>query len=148
MDILRDNEHGRSGLAQLRAMIELGGRPPIGQTLGFTLVEADEGRVVFEGQPDERSLNPIGSVHGGYAAAVLDSCCGCATHTRLAATQGYTTMELKVAYHRALKPGTRVRAEGLVLSFGRRAAFTEAKLYDEQERLCASATSTLLVFDL
>jgi len=87
-------------------------------------------------------------VHGGYASTLLDSACGCAVHSRLSATQAYTTLELKVSYHRKITADTGlVRAEGRVLSFGRRAAFAEAKLTDAQGRLCASATSTLLIMD-
>lgn len=134
-----------SGLEQLLAMRELGKPAPIATTLGFTLTEIEEGRVVFEGAPGANVYNPIGTVHGGYAATLLDSACGCAVHTRLAPGQGYTTLELKVAYHRALHDGMTVRAEGRVVSMGRRAAFAEATLVDERGRLCASATSTLLV---
>jgi uncharacterized protein (TIGR00369 family) len=148
MDVIKDNTAGLTGLEQLRAMMAAGTPAPIGETMGFTLIEIEEGLAVFAGQPGRSVYNPIGSVHGGYAATLLDSACGCAVHSRLTADQGYTTLELKVAYHRPLSDlsGT-VRAEGRLLSFGRRAAFAEAKLFDEQGRLCASATSTLLVFD-
>ena len=80
---------------------------------------------------------------------LLDSACGIAVHSQITADQGYTTLELKIAYHRAMtdKSG-RVRAEGSIVSMGRRVAFAEAKLFDGDGRLCASATSTLLVFDL
>ena len=137
------------GLAQLLAMRESGRRAPIGETLGFDLVEIERGRAVFEGNPDGRVYNPIGTVHGGYAATLLDSACGIAVHSQITADQGYTTLELKIAYHRAMtdKSG-RVRAEGSIVSMGRRVAFAEAKLFDGDGRLCASATSTLLVFDL
>lgn len=139
---------GLTGLEQLRKMIALGGRPPIGDTLGFTLVEADEGRAVFEGTPGLHVYNPLGMVHGGYAATLLDSACGCAVHSRLTANQGYTTLELKVAYHKAVtKDSGLLRAEGRVLSMGRRAGFAEATLKDAAGRLYASATSTLLVFE-
>jgi uncharacterized protein (TIGR00369 family) len=118
------------------------------RTLGFRLAELEEGRAVFEGEPSEDVYNPIGTVHGGYAATLLDSACGIAVHSRLHEGQGYTTLELKVAYHRALtKDAGFVRAEGTVVSMGRRAAFAEARLTDAAGRLCASATSTLLVFD-
>ncbi len=148
MDVIRDNAAGLSGIEQLRAMIANNTPPPIAVTLGFTLTEIGEGFAVFEGNPDRSVYNPIGSVHGGYAATLLDSACGCAVHSRLSATQGYTTLELKVAYHRPLSETSGpVRAEGRLLSFGRRAGFAEAKLLDAQGRLCASATSTLLVFD-
>ena len=87
-------------------------------------------------------------MHGGYTAALLDSACGCAVHSRLAANQGYTTLELKVAYHKAItRDSGLLRAEGRVVTFGRRAAFAEATLTDANGRLCASATSTLLVFE-
>src|SRR6185312_2174361 len=99
-------------------------RPGIGKTMGFQAVEIEEGRVVFGGHPDESVYNPIGTVHGGYAATLLDSCVGCAVHSMLKAGQGYTTLELKVAYHRAITKDTGpVRAEGKVVKIGGRAAF-------------------------
>ena len=135
-----------NGLEQLRAMVAAGKMPGIGRSLQFTLTEIEEGRVVFEGLPGLHAYNPIGSVHGGYAATLLDSACGCAVHSRLAAGQGYTTLELKVAYHKAITIETGlVRAVGTVISIGRRAAFAEARLTDLSGRLLASATSTLLV---
>jgi uncharacterized protein (TIGR00369 family) len=135
-----------SGLEQLRAMIAGEARPSIGQTLDFNLVEVGEGTAVFEGTPDERTYNPMGTVHGGYAATLLDSACGIATHSKLAPGQTYTTLELKVAYHRPMTASTgTVRAVGSVTSFGRRAAFAEAKLTDDHGRLLASASSTLLI---
>jgi uncharacterized protein (TIGR00369 family) len=135
-----------SGLEQLRLMIATDAQPSIGRTLDFSLIEIEEGRAVFEGNPDARTYNPLGTVHGGYAATLLDSACGIAVHSRLAPGQAYTTLELKVAYHRAMTADTGpIRAEGIVTSFGRRVAFTEAKLTDANGRLLASATSTLLV---
>lgn len=135
-----------TGLEQLRAMAASGQRAPIGQLMRFDLVEVEEGRAVFEGQPGEEVYNPIGTVHGGYAATLLDSACGIAVHSKLAVGQGYTTLELKVAYHKAITASTGlVRAEGKVVSFGRRAAFAEARLTDAEGRLLASATSSLLV---
>jgi uncharacterized protein (TIGR00369 family) len=87
-------------------------------------------------------------VHGGYAATLLDSAMGCAVHTRMKAGQGYTTLELKVAYHRALTDVSGpVRAVGKLISFGRRAAFAEGRLVDKDGRLCATATTTCLAFD-
>src|SRR6187549_2247108 len=102
MDVPGDPEPGLTGLQQLRTWIETGRMPPICDTLQFALVEAEEGRAVFEGVPGRHAYNPIGSVHGGYAATLLDSACGCAVHSRLTPQQAYTTLELKVAYHRAL----------------------------------------------
>jgi uncharacterized protein (TIGR00369 family) len=137
------------GLAQLRALMANGPRAPIGETMKFEFVEVDRGFAVFESEPDRSVYNPIGSVHGGYAATLLDSACGMAVHSQLAAGQGYTTLELKISYHKGLtdKSG-RVRTEGRVVSMGRRVAFAEATLRDGSGRLCATATSTLLVFDL
>ena len=137
---------GMTGLEQLHAMIASGGRPPIGDTMDFNLVAAEDGTATFEGMPSIKVYNPIGSVHGGYAATLLDSACGCAVHSKLAVGQTYTTLELKVAYHKPLTVNTGlVRAVGKVTSFGRRAAFAEATITDAQGRLYASATSTLLV---
>jgi uncharacterized protein (TIGR00369 family) len=137
-----------TGLEQLRALRDGGRAAAIGETLGFSLAEVEEGRVVFEATPGRNVYNPIGTVHGGYAATLLDSACGCAVHSRLSSTQGYTTLELKVAYHKAMTAETGlVRAEGRVVTIGRRAAFAEAKLTDVAGRLLASATSTLLVFE-
>lgn len=136
------------GLQQLRRLMAEGGAAPIERTMGFALVEIDEGRAVFEGRPDRDVYNPIGTVHGGYAATLLDSACGCAVHSRLTSQQGYTTLELKISYHRPLHDTSgMVRAEGSVTSMGRRVAFAQARLVDALGRLCASATSTLLVFE-
>lgn len=149
MNLVEQLPPGLTGLEQLRKMIELGGRAPIGETLDFTLVAADEGFAAFEGVPSLRAYNPIGTVHGGYAATLLDSACGCATHSKLSPTQAYTTLELKIAYHKAITKDTgKLRAEGRVLSIGRRAAFAEAKLFGIVDgKLHASATSTLLVME-
>ena len=139
---------GLDGLAQLRALIAAGRKPGIFLSLDLDFVEIEPGKAVFAGVPGEHAYNPIGTVHGGYAATLLDSACGCAVHSRLSATQGYTTLELKVAYHKAITRETgRLLAEGITLSFGRRAAFSEATLKDASGRLYASATSTLLVFE-
>lgn len=138
-----------SGLEQLRALMASGKRPGIGQSLDFDLVDVGEGTASFAGVPGTHAYNPIGSVHGGYAATLLDSACGCAVHSRLRAGQAYTTLELKVAYHKAMRTDTgRVVAHGKVVTMGRRVAFTEARIVDEAGRLYASATSTLLVFDV
>src|SRR5579863_7110624 len=137
-----------SGLELLRGFIAAGKRPPMAVTLGFELVEIEPGRAVFAGIPGAKTYNPLGVVHGGYAAALLDSACGCAVHAQLRANQTYMTVELKVAYHKALTSETGlVRAVGSVLSIGRRVAFAEAKLTDASGRLYASATSTLLVIE-
>ena len=146
MNMLSGLDPGLSGLEQLRALLASGRQPPICETLGIALVEVAEGFVAFEGTPTAAHHNPMGTVHGGYAATLLDSACGCAAHSMLPAGTGYTTLELKVMYHRAMTERTgRVRAEGRVLTVGRRAGFSEAKLVDAEGRLLASATSSLLV---
>jgi uncharacterized protein (TIGR00369 family) len=139
---------GLDGLSQLRALMASGRKPGILVALDFDFIEVETGRAVFAGTPGEHAYNPLGMVHGGYAATLLDSACGCAVHSRLTASQGYTTLELKVAYHKPITKETGVlRAEGSVLSLGRRAAFAEAKLTDARGKLYASASSTLLVFE-
>ena len=136
-----------SGLEQVRALLSAGRQPPFGEKLGVSLVEADHGHAVFEGTPDGSAYNPMGTVHGGYIAAMLDSACGIAAHTGLKPGQAYTTLELKTSVLRPLtdRSGT-VRALGKLSSIGGRAAFAEASLYDGAGRLCATASSTLLVF--
>jgi uncharacterized protein (TIGR00369 family) len=104
--------------------------------------------VVFEGSPTKAVYNPLGSVHGGYAATLLDTVMARAVHSRLQSGQRYTTLELKVAYHRALTEASGpVRAEGKVVSNGRRAAFAEGRLFDKDGNLCASATTTCLIYN-
>lgn len=136
-----------SGIEQLRQYMGEDARPiGMGATLGFRLVELEEGRAVFEGTPGRAVYNPLGTVHGGYAASLLDSAVGCAVHSKLKAGQGYTTLELKIAYHRAMTELTGpVRAEGQVVQLGRRAGFAEGRLTDASGKLYATATSTLLV---
>jgi len=139
---------GPSGLEQLRQMIAAGQRPGIAVALDFALVEVDRGHAVFEGTPGLHAYNPIGMVHGGYAATLLDSACGCAVHASLTGAQTYTTLELKVAFHKALTTATGpVRAVGRVVALGRRVAFSEAALTDAAGKLYASATSTLLIIE-
>jgi len=144
-----DTESAPDGFQQLRAMLAGELKAPMGEKLGFTLVELERGRAVFEGTPDSSDYNPLGSVHGGYAATLLDSACGIAVHSQLEANRGHTTLVLKVSYLRGLsdRSGT-VRSTGRVLSLGRRVAFAEATLHDGNGRLCATATSTLLLFDV
>ncbi|WP_243042292.1 PaaI family thioesterase [Dyella sedimenti] len=148
MSMVTEIGAGLDGLAQLRAFIASGRRPGIADALDFDLVDAGDGFAAFEGTPGPHAYNPMGAVHGGYFATLLDSACGCAVHSRLTAAQGYTSLELKVAFHKAMTQDTgRVRAEGRVRTLGRRVAFAEASLLDAQGRLYASATSTLLVFE-
>lgn len=139
---------GLTGLEQLRAYLSAGRRPGIGASLDFKLVDVQEGTATFEGVPGEHAYNPIGTVHGGYAATLLDSACGCAVHSTLNANQTYTTLELKVSYLKAMTKSTGpVRAVGRITSIGRRVAFAEATLSDPSGKVYATATSTLLVIE-
>ena len=142
-------EERPDGLQQLQMMMAGGQQAPMARKLGFSLVELQRGQVALTGEPDRSVYNPMGSVHGGYAATLLDSACGLAVHSELGAGKGHTTLELKISYLRALseRSGT-VRAAGRTISVGRRVAFAEATLHDGDGRLCATATSTLLVFDI
>ena len=136
-----------SGLDMLRAMIagDLPA-PPIAEPLGFRLIEAEKGTAVFEGTPGPHLLNPLGSVHGGYALTLIDSACGCAVHSELDAGIGYTTVETKVNFTRAIDPeGGPVRCEGRVLSRGRQIATAEAQLRSADGKLLAHGTSTLII---
>jgi uncharacterized protein (TIGR00369 family) len=138
----------RDGLSFLKALIA--GEfpvPPIAETLGFTLAEVELGRAVFTGTPAFRHYNPIGVVHGGYAATLLDSCVGCAVHTTLAKGETYTTLELKINLTRALTDKTGpVFAEGRVIHRGRQIATAEGYLKDGAGKLYAHATTTCIIF--
>ena len=138
-----------SGLDFMRGIMEGRYPPPIAAALKFELVEAENGRAVFEGVPEFAFYNPISSVHGGYAATLLDSCMGCAVHTTLPAGQAYTTLEFKINFVRAMTEKTgRVRAEGRVIHPGNRAATAEGNLYDARGKLLAHATTTCMIFPL
>jgi len=120
--------------------------PPIAALLGMDVEEVGDGFATFTLEPDERMLNPIGSIHGGIAATLLDSCMGCAVHTTLPAGAGYTTAQLNLHYLRAMSPGMgTVRAIGTVLHRGRRQSTAEAKLVDRDGRLLAHGTTTCLI---
>lgn len=122
------------------------GPPSIATTLGFTLAEVEDGRAVFIGEPSDRILNPLGIVHGGWALTLIDSCCGCAAHTTLSVGVGYTTVETKVNFVRAITPATGpVRAEGRVVARGRTIITAEGTLTDSNGKLLAHGTSTLMV---
>lgn len=124
-------------------------KPPIADTLDFTLIDVSEGSAVFEGTPAKKHYNPLGTVHGGYAATLLDSALGCAVHTKMAPGQTYTTLEIKVNYVRAMTAATgAVRAEGHVIHVGKRVATAEARLVDKDGKLYAHASTTCLVMDI
>jgi uncharacterized protein (TIGR00369 family) len=142
-----DEIRGLTGLEMLRAMLA-GELPaaPIGGTMGFRLVEVEQGRAVFEGTPSPGLLNPLGAVHGGWALTLIDSACGCAVHTELDAGVGYTTVETKVNFTRPIAPdGGPVRCAGRVLSRGRQIATAEAQLRSAEGKLLAHGTSTLII---
>jgi uncharacterized protein (TIGR00369 family) len=122
---------------------------PIGHLVGFVPIEAEPGRVVFQGTPGKQHYNPIGSVHGGYFCTLLDSAVGCAVQTMLPKGAGYTTLELKVNLVRALTEKTGpVRAEGKVIQVGRSVGIAEGRLVDVDGKLYAHATTTCLIFPL
>jgi uncharacterized protein (TIGR00369 family) len=139
-----------NGLQQMRAMIrgELDG-PRISKTLDFKLIEATEGRAVFEGVPQQMHLNPMGGVHGGWYATLLDSAMGCAVHTTMPPGRGYTTAELSVNLVRAARlDGKALKAIGTVLHVGRQLATAEGRIVDTDGKLYAHGTTTCLVFEL
>lgn len=136
------------GLALLRAMVD--GTlplPPMAALMGFTFVEVERGRVVAESQPGEQHYNPNGTVHGGFAATILDSVMGCAVHTVLAAGVGYTTLDININYVRAITGEVGpLRAEGHTIHVGGRIATAEARLTDATGRIYAHGTTTCLIF--
>lgn len=146
MNLLHEIGPHLTGLEQLKAMLETDRRPGIGETLDIRLIEVEDGRVVFEATPDIHLYNPLGTVHGGFAATMLDFACGYAVLSKMVPGQSFSTLEIKVAYHKAMTRETGpVRAEGKIVTFGRRAAYTEARLTDLDDKLYASATSSLIV---
>jgi uncharacterized protein (TIGR00369 family) len=141
---------GMSGLDFLRAIAE--GRlpaPPITETLGFTLAEVSPGFALFTMTPALKHYNPIGVVHGGVAATLLDSCMSCAIQTHFAAGTGYTTLEFKVNLVRPITAKTGpIRAEGRSLYIGRRSGTAEGRIVDAGGTLLAHGTTTCLIFEL
>jgi uncharacterized protein (TIGR00369 family) len=137
-----------SGLDLLREVLE--GRlpvPPVGAALDFSLDEVAEGHAVFSLLPGEEHYNPIGSVHGGVLATLLDSAAGCAVQSTLPAGTGYTSLDLSVKFLRRVTSDTGpVRAVGTVVHRGRSTALAEARLVDAEDRLLAQATSTCMLF--
>jgi uncharacterized protein (TIGR00369 family) len=135
------------GLEYLTAMKD--GRlpgPPIAAHFGFTIASVSEGDAVFVATPDESHYNPIGMVHGGMAATLLDSAVGCAVHTTLPAGVGYSSIELKVNYLRPIHAGAgQLRAHGWVVKAGSRVAFAEADIRDAEGKILATASGTCLI---
>jgi uncharacterized protein (TIGR00369 family) len=138
------------GLTLFKGLLE--GRfpaPPITKVLGFRVSEVEAGRVVFDYTPVYDHYNPLGTVHGGIAATLLDSVMGCCIHTTLKAGIGYTTVEIKVNYVRAMTDKTGpVKAEGRVINVGSRIGTSEGKLHDSAGKLLAHGTTTCLIFPI
>lgn len=135
LDFLREVQAGRLAA------------PPVGRTLDFALDEVEHGRAVFSLVPGEEHYNPIGSMHGGVFATLLDSAAGCAVQSTLPQGMAYTSLDLTVKFLRPVTVDTgRVRAVGTVVSGGRRTALAQAQLLDAADRLLAHATSSCLLF--
>ena len=146
----REQLAGLTGLEQMQRMIagELPA-PPISETLEFALVQVEFGRAVFQGKPSAKVLNPMGTVHGGWYASILDSAVGCAVNTAMAAGRGYTTLELKLNIVRSISLDVPlVRAEGYTVHVGKQVATAEGRLVGHDGKLYAHASTTCLVFEL
>ena len=145
-----DQIAGKSGMEMMQAMLR-GDIPyaAIAHTLDFLVIEIGDGTATFQGTPLPRHFNPMGTVHGGWFATLLDSALGCAVHTKMPPGRGYTTAELRVNIVRALTPKVqRVRAIGRVIHCGRQLATADAQLIGPDGTLYAHATTTCLVFDM
>ena len=144
-----DQVANRSGLEIFQGLFagELP-RPPIGDTLNFVPIRIEGGVAVFQGHPQLNHYNPLGTVHGGWIATLLDSAVGCAVHSTLPAGRSYTTLELKINFVRPITDAIPlVRAEGRTIHVGRQVATAEAKLTGPDGKLYAHATTTCLIFD-
>ena len=122
---------------------------PIASLVGLSIAEVEEGRIVMRLTPAEYHYNPVGSMHGGILATLLDSVMGCAVHSTLPRGRAYTSLEIKVNYVRAVTSESgELSAEGKIVHGGRRSAVAEGKVVDASGRLCATASTTCLVFDV
>lgn len=141
---------GKTGLQQMQALLDgLAPRPPISETLDFMLISVSDGEAVFQGRPQFKHYNPLGSVHGGWFATLLDSALGCSVHTTLPPGRAYTTLEFKINLVRALSDRVPlVRAIGRVVHRGRQVTTSEAELVGHDGKLYAHASTTCLLFDV
>lgn len=139
-----------TGLDFLKSMLEhREPSPPFSETTDIWMVSAETGCVVFEGMPSARFYNPMGGIHGGWLATLLDSCMGCVVHSTLKAAQTYTTIEMKTTFVRAAHAKTGLlRCEGTLLHSGKRIASSEGKVLDGEGRLIAYGSETCLITDL
>lgn len=137
-----------TGMEQLQAMVDgLLPPAPIAETIGLVDFGGEEGSIHVALVPERRHYNPLGTVHGGVISTMLDTAAGCSVHSTLAAGEGYTSLDLTVKFLRPVTEASgRLRAEGRVLSRGRRTALAEAQLVDEAGRLVAHATSSCMIF--
>jgi uncharacterized protein (TIGR00369 family) len=143
-----DRQKEMSGLEFVQGLAD-GSLPlnTIARTLGYDVSEATNGRVVITAEPDGRLLNPAGTVHGGFSATLLDSCMGLAILTTLEKGMGSTTLEFKISLVRPITPETgTIKAEGIVLTTGRRVGTAEGRITDSNGRLLAHGTTTCLIF--
>ena len=143
-----DRQREMNGLEFVRGLVD--GTLPlntIAETLGYDVTEAVRGRVVVTAKPNDTHLNPFGTVHGGLAAALLDSCMGLAVLSSLEKGISQTTLEFKISLMRPITPETGlIKAEGIVLSCGRRIGTAEGRVTDCQGRLLAHGTTTCMIF--
>ena len=144
---LPENLSELDGLQQLKLAFADGAqRAPIGDTLDFGMVSMEKGKVVFKGNPAENHMNPIGTIHGGYAATLLDSALGCSIHSMLDPGERYTTVDLNVKYIRAMRPGMGpVFCTGEVVHKGRKIATADAKIVDAEGKLYAHGSTTCVI---
>ena len=144
-----DEQRAMSGLEFVQGLVA--GTVPLNsmaETLGYDIVEASHGRVAIAAQPTAAHLNPAGTVHGGLAATLLDSCMGLAVHSTLEKGLGQTTLEFKISLVRPVTPDTGlVRAEGTVVFCGRRIGTAEGRLTDTEGRILAHGTTTCLIYE-
>ncbi|MFM7000517.1 MAG: PaaI family thioesterase [Limnohabitans sp.] len=145
----REKVFGMSGMEVFQAIFagDLPA-PPIGDTMDFIPIHMEPGIAIFQGRPQLRHYNPLGTVHGGWFCTLLDSALGCAVHTTLPAGKGYTTLEIKVNMLRALTDAVPlVRAEGKVIHVGRQVATAEGRIVGPDGKIYAHATTTCMIFD-
>ncbi|WP_332697792.1 PaaI family thioesterase [Bosea sp. (in: a-proteobacteria)] len=146
--VSRDVLLAEDGVSFLRGILD--GRhpgPPFADAMDFDLAEVEEGRVVFVGKPSPRFFNPLGTIHGGWTATILDSAMACAAHSTLRIGEGYTTLEMKLNYVRPVMPESgEVRCEGKLIHRGGTIATTEGRLVDARGKLLAHGTETCMIF--
>jgi uncharacterized protein (TIGR00369 family) len=144
-----DRQKEMTGLEFVQGLVD--GTLPlntIAQTLGYDIVEAENGRVIITAEPNDTHLNPAGTVHGGLAATMLDSCMGLAIQSTLEKGVGSTTLEFKISFVRPITPETGlITAEGVVLNRGRRVGTAEGRITDAKGRLLVHGTTTCLIFE-